>query len=48
LLVLVPYAPRRWPPGLPRWFDLLHWDRRTTAARIARLIRRRQRVEAGL
>ncbi len=48
LLALVPYPPGRWPRGLTRHFDILHWDRRTTAGRVARLIRRHQTPGGGL
>lgn len=38
LRTLVPYAPGRWPAGLGVRLRALHWDRRTTAALVRRLL----------
>jgi len=34
LVVFVPFAPERWPPGLSRRMTVVEWDRRSTAASV--------------
>ena len=36
VVALVPYGPRRWPRRLTRLVQIIHWDRRTTAAFVRR------------
>lgn len=38
LRALLPFAPARWPTGLPRGLRLLAWDRHTTVAAVRRLL----------
>ena len=45
-VALVPYGRGRWPRGLARRIPILHWDRRTSAAVIARVLRDRARSAA--
>jgi hypothetical protein len=36
VVAMVPYGPRRWPRALTRAMQIVHWDRRTTAAIVRR------------
>jgi hypothetical protein len=38
LVAFVPRTPDRWPSGLQRWISLIHWDPRTSAAAVRRLV----------
>lgn len=38
LIAFVPRTPDRWPRRLDRWITLIHWDPRTSAAAVRRLV----------
>jgi hypothetical protein len=43
LMVMVPYGPSRWPSVVAKQIPIVHWNRATTAAHAARLLRQNQR-----